>query len=167
MKTIENDAPTVSTGDEVSTDAKVRGVSPAGYNFIKKFEGFRNTAYLCPAGVWTIGYGHTVGVKAGMSVNPSLASEFLIKDCIPITNILNSLNIPFEQHEFDALASFIFNVGIGAFAKSTLCKKLMRHDDSAPSELLKWIYCAGKVSPGLKRRRLHEYRLFTCGDYGL
>lgn len=155
----------VESSGEVSTRKYASEISPEGYKFIKKFEGFRNTAYLCPAGVWTIGYGHTKGVKAGMSVNPSLASEFLIKDCAPIIRVLNSMNLRFEQYQYDALASFIFNVGISAFLKSTLYKKLIAQDINASTELLKWVYIKGTVSNGLKKRRMYEYKLFNNGDY--
>lgn len=150
---------------EVSTECGARSISQNGYKFIKKFEGFRNTAYLCPAGIWTIGYGHTAGVKAGMSINPSIASEFLIRDCAPIIKVLNSMNLRFEQYQYDALASFIFNVGISAFLKSTLYKKLIAQDIYASRELLKWVYIKGTVSNGLKNRRMSEYRLFNNGDY--
>lgn len=155
----------VESSGEVSTRKYASEISPEGYKFIKKFEGFRNTAYLCPAGVWTIGYGHTKGVKAGMSVNPSLASEFLIKDCIPIIRLLNQCNLQLEQHQYDALASFIFNVGTSAFINSTLYKKLKNKDIHASAELLKWIYIKGTVSNGLKKRRMYEYKLFNNGDY--
>lgn len=150
---------------EVSTARGATSISQHGYKFIKKFEGFRNTAYLCPAGIWTIGYGHTKGVTAGMSVNPSIASEFLIKDCAPIIKVLNTMNLHFEQYQYDALASFIFNVGISAFLKSTLYKKLMAKNIYASRELLKWICIKGKVSNGLKNRRMSEYILFNNGDY--
>ena len=150
---------------EVSTECGATSISQNGYKFIKKFEGFRNTAYLCPAGIWTIGYGHTTGVKAGMSINPSIASEFLIRDCAPIIKVLNSMNLRFEQYQYDALASFIFNVGISAFIKSTLYKKLIAQDINASRELLKWVYIKGTVSNGLKNRRMSEYRLFNNGDY--
>ena len=93
-------------------------------NLIKRFEGCRLEAYLCPASIWTIGYGHTFGVLSGMKITQEQAEAYLKSDIEPIERLLNNLYIPFTQNQFDALVSFIYNVGAGAFKASTLLKKL-------------------------------------------
>ena len=89
-----------------------------GLDLVKSFEGLYTKAYKCPAGVWTIGYGHTKGVKRGQRITKEQAVEYLKWDIQPIINYLNKLNVCKTQGQFGALVSFIFNLGVGNFQKS-------------------------------------------------
>ena len=127
---------------------------------IKRFEGLYLNAYVCPAGVLTIGYGHTRGVKPGEEINEMQAELYLMEDVEACEIQLNYLTLPINQHQFDALCSFIFNLGIGNFMQSTLLKKLKAGDKTAADEILRWDKSGGKVLPGLTARRKAEYDLF-------
>lgn len=127
---------------------------------IKRFEGLYLKAYVCPAGVLTIGYGHTRGVKPGEEINEMQAEIYLREDVEACEIQLNYLTLPINQHQFDALCSFIFNLGIGNFMQSTLLKKLKAGDKTAADEILRWDKSGGKVLPGLTARRKAEYDLF-------
>lgn len=127
---------------------------------IKRFEGLYLKAYVCPAGVLTIGYGHTKGVKPGDEINEMQAEIYLREDVEACEIQLNYLTLPINQHQFDALCSFIFNLGIGNFMQSTLLKKLKAGDKTAADEILRWDKSGGKVLPGLTARRKAEYDLF-------
>lgn len=127
---------------------------------IKRFEGLYLKAYVCPAGVLTIGYGHTRGVKPGEEINEMQAELYLMEDVEACEIQLNYLTLPINQHQFDALCSFIFNLGIGNFMQSTLLKKLKAGDKTAADEILRWDKSGGKVLPGLTARRKAEYDLF-------
>lgn len=127
---------------------------------IKRFEGLYLKAYVCPAGVLTIGYGHTRGVKPGDEINELQAEIYLREDVEACEKQLNYLTLPINQHQFDALCSFIFNLGIGNFMQSTLLKKLKAGDNTAADEILRWDKSGGKVLPGLTARRKAEYDLF-------
>ena len=135
-----------------------------GINLIKEFEALRTEAYKCPAGVWTIGYGHTSNVRKGQVINELCAETFLTIDLQKCEYAINtSVTVPLNQNQFDALASFIFNVGVGAFQKSTLLKKLNNSDyTGAADEFDKWIYSNKKISQGLINRRKKEKDLFLC-----
>ncbi len=136
--------------------------SKAAYALIRQFEGLSLKAYKCPGGVWTIGYGHTSGVKEGMIITEAKADELLAEDVKQCEKQINSLNLSLNQNQFDALVSFLFNVGFGNFSKSTLLLKIkVNPDDNAiMDEFLKWVYSRGKVLPGLQRRRLAEIKLY-------
>ena len=140
--------------------------SPKGIALIKEFEGLRLKAYKCPGGVWTIGYGHTAGVKAGMVITEAQAEEYLKADLIAFEKYLNALGLPLNQNQFDALISFIYNVGTGNFSRSTLLRKVRANpqDNSIMDEFLKWVYSKGRVLPGLQRRRLAEMKLYFSND---
>ena len=127
---------------------------------IKRFEGLYLKAYVCPAGVLTIGYGHTRGVKPCDEINELQAEIYLREDVEACEIQLNYLTLPINQHQFDALCSFIFNLGIGNFMQSTLLKKLKAGDKTAADEILRWDKSGGKVLPGLTARRKAEYDLF-------
>ena len=105
--------------------------SENGLNFIKSFEGLRLTAYRCPAGKWTIGYGHTKGVKKGMYISEAVATHFLIEDVQRVEPVINSYDgiYHWTQNEFDALASFAFNCGIGNL------KKLLKYGQRTKSQI--------------------------------
>ena len=136
--------------------------SEKAYSLIRQFEGLRLTAYRCPAGVWTIGYGHTSGVVPGMNITKEQAEELLRQDIALAENIVNTECQNLRQCQFDALVSFVFNVGVGNFRNSTLLKKVKANpdDNSIMDEFLRWVYSKGVVLPGLQKRRLAEMRLY-------
>ena len=140
--------------------------SPKGIALIKEFEGLRLKAYLCPGGVWTIGYGHTAGVKPGMVISEAQAEEYLKADLISFERFLNGLGLALNQNQFDALISLIYNIGIGNFQKSTLLRKarINANDNSIMDEFLRWVYSKGRVLPGLQRRRLREMKLYFSNE---
>lgn len=140
--------------------------SPKGIALIKEFEGLRLKAYKCPGGVWTIGYGHTAGVRPGMVISERQAEDFLKDDLIAFEEYLNGLGLTLNQNQFDALVSLIYNIGIGNFQKSTLLRKarLNPNDNSIMDEFLKWVYSKGRVLPGLQRRRLREMKLYFLNE---
>ena len=140
--------------------------SPKGIALIKEFEGLRLKAYKCPGGVWTIGYGHTAGVKPGMVITEAQAGEYLKADLIAFERYLNGLGLALNQNQFDALVSFIYNVGTGNFSSSTLLRKVRANpqDNSIMDEFLRWVYSKGRVLPGLQRRRLDEMKLYFSND---
>lgn len=136
------------------------------YAFIrlKEFEGFSAEAYQCPGGVWTIGYGHTKGVKKGQRITEEDASRLLVKDVEYFEQFL--AKEPYEeeltQGQWDALTDFLFNLGPGNFLSSTLRKKLLRNidDSTIPDEFRRWNRSKGKVLPGLVKRREWEAQMF-------
>ena len=132
-----------------------------GINLIKEFEGCKLTAYLCPAGVWTIGYGHTDKVKKGDKISQDKAEELLKQDLAKYEEALNSYGFVLDQNKFDALISFMFNIGISAFRTSTMFKYLRNNHYVAASEQFnKWVYVNHRPSKGLERRREAEKALF-------
>lgn len=139
-------------------------ISEEGLQLIKKHEGLRLTAYQCPAGVWTIGYGSTRGVTEGMTITEEEADERLRKDVETAERcIAASVRVSLTQAQHDALCSFIFNLGCGAFGKSTLLRKINEGDDvGASAEFGKWVNAAGKRLPGLVARRKDEADLFMA-----
>ena len=140
--------------------------SHKGIALIKEFEGLRLKAYKCPGGVWTIGYGHTAGVKPGMVISEAQAEEYLMADLIASEKYLNDLRLAINQNQFDALISFIYNVGTGNFSRSTLLRKVRANpqDNSIMDEFLRWVYSKGRVLPSLQRRRLAEMKLYFSND---
>ena len=138
----------------------------AGKELIKKFEGFRAVAYTCPAGVVTVGYGTTRingnSVKLGTKITSDEAEQFLEEDLKLFEDSINKLvSTKLTQNQFDALVSFVYNVGIGNFKKSTLLKLLNKGDmTGASKEFLKWDKANGAPLPGLTRRRKAERELF-------
>lgn len=133
-----------------------------GINMIKSFEGFKPEAYLCPANVLTIGYGHTKNVKVGQRVTEAQATELLKSDLAHAENVVNSYNLRLTNNQFDALVSFVFNCGEGNFAKSTLLKmiKVNPNSNNIRLEFLKWNKGGGRVLLGLTRRRKAEADLY-------
>ena len=137
--------------------------SQAGFVLIKKYEGLRTNAYLCPANVWTIGYGHTKGVKQGQMIS-HLEAEKLLKEDLAIYEkaVVRLITVPLNQNQFDALVSLVFNIGVGAFSNSTLLKLLNYQDyGKAGSEFSRWVRGGGKILPGLVNRRKDEHDLFV------
>jgi len=136
--------------------------SDKGIEFIKRHEALRLKAYLDAAGVWTIGYGHTGGVNSGDVISEKQAEEFLRADLSTAERALNSTRLQLNQNQFDSLVSFVFNLGVGNFARSTLLRKIKSNanDPTIRKEFERWIYAGGKVLNGLVRRRREEADLY-------
>jgi lysozyme len=136
--------------------------SQAGIDLIKTFEGIKLNAYLCPANVWTIGYGTTRGVKAGQVISAAKAEELLREDVREFERgVTEAVKVPLAQHQFDALVAFTYNVGLGAFRTSTLLRLLNKGEVAAAAgQFARWNKAGGKVLAGLTRRREAERKLF-------
>jgi lysozyme len=136
---------------------------------IRGFEGCRLNAYQDVAGVWTIGYGHTGReVKAGLVWTQEQADAVFAADLDRFDDgVSRLLDVQLCQHEFDAVVSLAFNIGLGAFGKSTLLKMLNAHAsriECAP-QFTRWTKAGGKHNPGLLARRTRELILFLTGGY--
>ena len=141
---------------------KLMKTSNKGKNLIKEAEGLRLEAYLCPAGVPTIGWGHTKGVKMGQHITLAEAEDLLVEDIAPIERLLNGMGINFRQEQFDALVSWIFNLGSGAFRGSTMHKRIVEdaRDEEITDQMVQWVKASGRPMPGLLKRRVAEANLF-------
>ena len=137
-------------------------ISEIGIQLIKNFEGCVLKAYKCPAGIWTIGYGHTSGVKEGQTITLKQAEDYLLQDIRAYEITVNNLvNVPLNQNQFDALVSFCYNLGPNNLKNSTLIKLLNKKDYLGAAEQFdRWIYAGGKKLPGLVKRRAAEKELF-------
>ena len=139
-------------------------ISEEGKQLIRDFEGLRLSAYRDAVGVLTIGYGHTRGVRLGQTITRGEAELLLSADLEPIERQLTA-DLGEDgvlQCQFDALCSFCFNLGIGAYMKSTLRKYVKAgRDDEADREFGKWVHAGGRVLPGLVRRRKAEAELYA------
>lgn len=138
-------------------------ISNKGLSLIKEFEGLKLNAYRCAANVLTIGYGSTgPHVKEGMTITEEEAEELLKEDVSKFEECVNhAVEVDLTQEEFDALVSFAFNVGCGAFMGSTLLKLLNAgNKHAAAQQLLRWDKAGGRVLAGLARRRAAERALF-------
>jgi len=141
-------------------------ISKSGIELIKQFECFREEAYLCPAGVWTIGYGHTKDVCEGDRITREKAIEYLRADLNHAENaVRNNVKVPLTQNQYDSLVSFVFNIGVNAFKNSTLLRKLNSGDyTGASEEFQRWnkVTTDGekKVCNGLIKRREKEKAYF-------
>lgn len=132
--------------------------SKKGIDLIKSFEGCRLTAYKCPAGVLTIGYGHTgADVKPSQKITQEQATKLLQNDLKKYELHVNNLKRNFNQNEFDALVSFCYNCGVGCL--HTLCKN--RTNSQIASAILLYNKANGKPLAGLTRRRKAERELFV------
>lgn len=149
-------------------------VSKDCIELVKKFEGLHKLkddglvhAYRCPAGKWTLGFGATKGIRSGMTCTIAEAEQRLIDDLNEHAKIVKkSVNVPLTQGQFDALTSFVFNLGGGAFRSSTLLKKLNAGlYDECPEQIMRWNKARvdGKLTPlrGLTRRRTAEAAIFS------
>lgn len=134
-------------------------------DFIKQWEGCELEAYQCSAGVWTVGYGHTVRVIKGMKITKFQAEKFLEEDLAGIFKEMAKLvSVDVTEGQFIALMSFAFNLGATAFRTSTLRRCLNRGDyEFAGNEFLRWHFAGGKSVPGLLARRRAERALFLGG----
>ena len=125
---------------------------------IKEFEGYRQKAYRCPAGVWTCGYGHTRGVTAKTSCTQAQADAWLRQDLDPLEKKLNGIKEIDTQGKLDACLDFCFNLGTSALQRSTLLRyiKQRKAELYIREEFGKWVHSGGKVLKGLVKRREWE-----------
>ncbi len=138
-----------------------------GVALIRRFEGFRANAYRCPAGVWTIGFGHTSqagppAVRPGMVLGEDEANRILAADVQRFADEVGPLLArEVSAAQFSALVSFAYNVGIPAFRSSSVLKAV--NDGrfaEVPGRLKLWVKGGGRVLPGLERRRAAEAEMF-------
>ena len=136
-------------------------VSAAALVGIATHEGYRGEAYKDAVGVTTIGYGETAGVKMGDKTTPERALVQLLTSTEKHADAIRQcIHVPLYQHEFDAYISLAYNIGTGAFCRSTLVKKLNAKDYAgACEEIRRWNKAGGKVLPGLVKRREAEYKM--------
>lgn len=136
--------------------------SQKGLDLIKSFEGLRLHAYKDVVGVVTIGYGTTSGVKMGDTITKERAEELLREDVKRFEGYVDRLvKVPLTQGMYDALVSFVYNLGPGALEKSTLLDQLNRGDyDGAAEQFGRWVFAGGRKLAGLVRRRAAERALF-------
>lgn len=125
---------------------------------LKEFEGYRPTSYQDSAGVWTIGYGHTQGVKKGQKITKAQAESLLRGDLLKAEKYVNGLKLNLTQGQFDALVDFAYNLGTGNLGTSTLLGKIRMKasDEEIQAQFRRWVYAGGKVLPGLVKRREWE-----------
>lgn len=137
-------------------------ISQNGINLIKKYEGCRLTAYKCPAGVWTIGYGHTLGVRSHDIITQDQAEEFLRQDLEKYEHTVMACDDVYHwtQNEFDALVSFAYNVGniIGVTAH------YKRSKEQIANAIYLYNKANGRTLPGLVKRRCEEHDLFISNN---
>lgn len=133
---------------------------------IKEFEGFKETAYKCPAGVWTIGYGWTHGVKEGDTITEEKASELVQQEVAKIAGQLEAtlgtdVFASLTDNQVCALIDFVYNLGLGNFKDSTLCKMIKSGQImEAGNQFERWVKSGNKVLPGLVNRREAEKKLW-------
>jgi lysozyme len=132
--------------------------SLSGLHLTERFEGCKLVAYQDSKGVWTIGYGHTAGVRPGMTCTQAQAEAWLQQDIAWAAGRVNAdVHVPLSQNEFDSLVDFVFNCGTGNFEHSTLLKLINKDDlTDAANEFAKWDEAGGTVIAGLLRRRMAE-----------
>ena len=139
-------------------------ISNAGLKLIKQYEGFCPTPYFCPAGKLTIGYGHVIlsGENFPDEITEENAQILLKQDVSTTEYAINSLVIiVLSQNQFDALVSFVYNVGSKAFEKSTLLRFLNENKlELAAKQFSRWIFANGMVQKGLINRRMAEKLMF-------
>lgn len=141
-------------------------ISTEGLELIKYFEALRLEAYTDQPGVWTIGYGTTRGVIKGMKITKEKAEELLMDDIKYFQNGINKLiKVSLNQNQYDAIVSFVYNVGLGSFKASTMLRMInLKNFLGASDQFTRWVYITilGKkvVSRGLRNRRLKERELF-------
>lgn len=143
-------------------------ISEKGKNLIKSFESLRLQSYHCPAGILTIGYGHTGNVKIGDNISLKQADCYLMQDLYQAEKAINQMvKVDLTQNQYDALCSLVFNIGTGNFSKSTLLTKLNTGDyEGASKQFMVWIKnrVNGElvISKGLCNRRYKERELFDA-----
>ncbi|CAK0765332.1 lysozyme [Gammaproteobacteria bacterium] len=147
-----------------SGNLKLR-TSQVGIDLVKGYEGLRLRVYRDAAGLSTIGYGHLIkpGENFSGGISAKKAELMLVNDLLATEDSVKKwVNVALTQGQFDALVSFVFNVGAGSFKKSTLLRKLNAGDVAgAAEEFGKWDKADGKVAEGLRRRRVAEMEVFV------
>ena len=142
-------------------------ISQEGLSLIKKFEGCELEAYKCAANVWTIGYGSTKGVKKGDTISQEEADKLLLHEMEEYERYINDMvNVDLKQNQFDAMVSWVFNLGPANLKASTLLKVLNAKDyEGVPAQIKRWNKAGGKVLQGLIRRREAESLLFAGKEW--
>lgn len=147
-------------------------ISQKGIDFIKSHEALRLKAYQDSKGVWTIGWGHTKGVKPGDVITREQAEQFIRDDFAWVERTLNADLVTgrdkplVTQNEFDALCSLVFNIGSQAYLDSTVRRKIKQGDKMAAARAFKmWVYSEHKFVQGLANRRADEQKMFLQGGY--
>ena len=141
--------------------------SAEGIALIKKFEGCELKAYQCSAGVWTIGYGHTKDVEEGDTISKDQAEEMLVEELHEYENYVNEyVNVALSQNQFDALVSWVYNLGPANLTASTMLKVLNDGKyEEVPYQMKRWNKAGGKVLDGLVRRREAEALLYQGREW--
>ena len=142
-------------------------ISEEGLSLIKKFEGCELEAYRCSANVLTIGYGHTKGVEENQEITQEEAEEMLASELGEYEGYINDMvECDLEQHQFDALVAWVYNLGPTNLRSSTMLKRLNKKDfDDVPNQIKRWDKAGGKVLAGLVRRREAESLLFEGKEW--
>jgi len=141
--------------------------SKSGLSLTESCEGCRCEAYQDVSGVWTIGYGHTgPDVHAGLCITEQQAEDLLAHDISGSAAFVNqAVTVPLTQDEFDGLVDFVFNIGTGAFAKSTMLADLNASNfTAAAAQFQLWDHAGGKVVAALLQRRNEEAQLFEAAQ---
>jgi lysozyme len=146
-------------------------MTKAGLDIIKEFEGFRSKAYLCPAGVWTIGYGHTSAagapeVREGMTISRAEGERILKADLKTFEAFVReAIRVELTPAQYSACVSLCYNIGGGAFKRSSVARFCNKREwRNAADAFALWNKAGGKVLPGLTRRRAAEAALFMSDD---
>lgn len=138
--------------------------SDNGLRLIKNYESLRLQAYRCPAGIVTIGYGHTRTARLGQTITEQQATALLRQDIADAEKAVNRTAAvrPLTQNQFDALVSLVFNIGTGNYDRSTIRAKVINNptDPAIRAEFGKWVNAGGKRLEGLIRRRAAEADLY-------
>ena len=142
-------------------------ISEEGLSLIKKFEGCELEAYRCSANVLTIGYGHTKGVEENQKITHEGAGEMLASELGEYEGYINDMvECDLEQHQFDALVAWVYNLGPTNLRSSTMLKRLNANDlDDVPAQIRRWNKAGGKALAGLTRRREAEALMFQNKEW--
>ena len=142
-------------------------ISEDGLELIKKFEGCETTAYQDSVGVWTIGFGHTKGVEEGQTCSIEDAASMLADEMDEYEGYINNMvKVDLQQHEFDALVAWVYNLGPTNLGESTMLKVLNGGQfDRVPDEMNRWTRAGGEILEGLVRRRQAESLMFQDLDW--
>ena len=142
-------------------------ISENGLELIKKFEGCETTAYQDSVGVWTIGFGHTKGVEEGQTCSIEDAESMLADEMDEYEGYINNMvKVELQQHEFDSLVAWVYNLGPTNLSESTMLKVLNGGQfDRVPDEMNRWTRAGGEILEGLVRRRQAESLMFQNLDW--
>jgi len=144
----------------------MRHAIPEALDLIRKFEGFSEKMYLCPAGYLTVGYGHRVKIsekeRFAAGITEPEAADVLKQDVMVAEQaVLRLISVPLTDGQFGALVSFTYNLGAGALQRSALRQKVNRQEyTEVPAEFMKWVWAKGKKLKGLIERRAAETLLY-------